>query len=353
MSLRRVHTMFMRDLVDAIRDGRILFAVLVPVALAIYYAAVMPDPNELPTATLVVAGPTDAAFVQDVRDGAEGSLDLTVRQVDSRRQARAAATGDDDVVAIDVPSDRSAQRGEVLVFVDRGIGSDAAQLASIVEATAAASATSKPPFTTSIIEVGQRTESAFDQLGMARSSALFSIVMLAGFIAAIVVPVLLMEEATSRTLEALQMVATTAEIIVAKVFVGLVYCGLALGIVMATADLEVTHPVAFIAVGLLVSTVLVGYGLALGLALGDPGRVNTWSAMVLLPLLIPVFVVLDEPGTWATLAGLLPTGGGTLLLAEAMEPSAIDLGIAPLVALALWTVGGFALLRVLLERQNA
>ena len=355
MNLRRVTTLFRRDLVDAIRDGRILVAVLLPVALAIYYAAVMPDPGDLPDANLVVAGAAAPEFVDAIEEAADGSVELEVqRDADADARAlRSKVEDDDGAVAVLLPASLGDGRGEIQLFVARDSAQGAALVAQIVAGVASRTGADEPPVTVAVTEVGPSNEAPFDRLGLSRASVIFSIAMLSAFIAFLAVPVLLMEEATLRTLEALQLVATTAEIIVAKVLVGLTYCAVAIGIVLATADLDIQRPLAFVGVALLISLVLVGYGLAFGLALGDPGRVNTWSGVILLPLLIPVFIALGPRESWSWAVDVFPTAGGAQLLAETMDPASIDLHVFPIAMLAVWGVAGFVLLYRLLDRRSA
>lgn len=242
MSRRRIVTMFWRDMRDAIRDGRILVAIAIPVVLAIFYG---------------------------------------------------------------------------LTASDTGGGPDGAALAVVL--------------------------------------TIFSVVMLACFIAFLVVPVLLVEEIELGTLDALQLVARTSEIILAKLAVGISYCTIALGLTLALSEVHVHSWSAFIAATALMSVALAGFGLMFGLALGDSSRVNTWSGVVLIPLLAPAFLVFGDtvPEPWQSVIDATPSGAGSLLLARAADPSFTVTIAWPLLALVAWTVLGFGLLWRMLERREA
>jgi hypothetical protein len=242
MSGRRIATMFRRDMRDAIRDGRILVAIAIPVALAIFYGLTAPDDG-----------------------GGPGGTTLSV----------------------------------ILVV--------------------------------------------------------FSIVMLACFIAFLVVPVLFVEEIELGTLEALQLVARTPEIIVAKLAVGICYCAIALGLTLAVVDVRVESWPGFVVAAAVMSVALAGFGLMFGVALGDASRVNTWSGVVLLPLMAPPFLVFGDtlPDAWQAVVGATPSGAGALLLARAADPAMTDFLVLPIVALLAWTVVGFLLLWRMLERRQA
>ncbi|MEO6867027.1 MAG: ABC transporter permease [Gaiellales bacterium] len=351
--------MFLRDLRDAIRDGRILIAVLLPVGLAVYYGIAFADIDKLPSVHLQVVGAPASLIVDEVRTATKGQLTLTVKASKSEHAARSVIKGDDDSVALvlDPDVDEQLAAGKpsaATVLIDGDASGAARQLAATVEAVAANAGT-QPLLTLKRETLGAADvkESSFERLGLDRASIIFSIVMLSCFVAFLAVPVLLMEEVQLRTLEALQLVATTWEIILAKLLVGLTYCAVAIMLTIALVNIEIASQVGFVAAALALSVVMVGFGLAFGLALGDPGRVNTWSGVVLLPLIIPVFIVLGGDWSWVWIIELLPTGGGALLLAEAVDPAAVTVGIAPMIALVAWGVAGFGLLWWLLERRDA
>lgn len=368
MSWRRIAVVYGRDLRDAIHDGRILVAVLLPVALAVYYSVAIPDATERVPATLEVVGDRGSQLVGDVRDAVAELVDLTVRGASTPRRAEQRVRDDAERVALVLPDDldrdvaAAARAGRTSPPANaapqvRLILSDAPTAGASLVATAVSAASSRlddrtPPVRLSTHEVRADEGAAFERLGTDGALVVFAVVMLTGFIGMLAVPVLLMEEVSLGTLEALRLVASSAEIVLAKLLVGLTYCAIAIGITIPAAQLSPALPFAFAAWALLLSIALSGFGLAFGLVLGDPGRVNTWSGVVLLPLLVPVFAVLGEPQPWTRVMSLLPTGAGTELLAHAIDPSALEVGAGQVVVLVAWAAGGFILLWQLLERRS-
>ncbi|MCW2961789.1 MAG: type transporter [Thermoleophilia bacterium] len=347
MSWRRLRTLYLRDLRDAIRDGRILVAILLPVALAIYYTVAIPDADERPEAWLVHTGDVPADVLRDVRAAAKGAVDLNVDEVRDATAVRREVREDPSSVGL-AATDGAAR---LSVHGDATYGADL--LASITERVALVDPDAPPRIAIERETLEQQAQDAFERLGLPTALGIFSIVMLAGFIGFLVVPVLLVEEVMLGTLDSLQMVATTLEIVIAKLGVGLTYCAVAIGITMASADFDVASTGAFIAVSLVISLALSGFGLVFGLALGDSGRVNTWSGVVLIPLLLPVFLVLGEEQPSRIAAELLPTGAGAQLLAAAADRASVDSLLLPSIVMAAWTVLGFGLLWRMLERRSA
>ena len=346
MNLRRIRTLFTRDMRDAIRDGRILVAIVLPIGLVVYFGIALPDPDERPSATLVVATGVEQGLVDAVRGAARDSVELDVKRVDDERAAR------------DEVEDSSSSVGLVAagegfeLFVRGDVDEGGSILASVTERVSAQGG-APSPVDVKLTVVAPEASGALDVIGLNASFALFGIVMLTGFIALLVIPVLFVEEITLRTLEALQLVATTAEIVLAKVLVGMTYCALSIGLIIALGGLDIEQPVAFVLAALALALAMTGFGLALGLLLGDGGKVNTWSGVVLIPFLIPVFVVLGPEQPWRIAGELLPTGAGTQLLAAALDPSVADPIALPIVVLAAWTIAGFATTWRLLERRAA
>ncbi|MCW2974249.1 MAG: type transporter [Thermoleophilia bacterium] len=357
MNLRRIRTLYRRDLVDAIRDGRILVAIIIPVALAIFYAVSVPDPNERVPVTLALHGPRSSQVVEQVRSAVQRTVDLTVTPVTSARAADRAARDDPDTIGLSLPADvdrrvaAGSASGELFVPRDSSSGAD---LAAAAVAQVAARADDRPfALDLDTTLVGDAPNDAFEVLGLATALGIFSIVMLAGFIGLLVIPVLLVEEVALGTLEALQLVATGAEIIVAKLAVGMTYCAVAIGITLAASPTDLHSVVGYAAAALALSIALAGFGLAFGLALGDSGRINTWAGVVLTPVLIPVFFVLGDDQPWRTVGQALPTGAAAQLMAQSANPAVDQPVLVPLLVIAAWLIAGFALLRWLLDRRSA
>ncbi len=355
MNLRRIRTLYSLDLREAIRDGRILIAVLLPIGLAVYYALALPDPQQRVDATLHVVGDPGARFVEQVEQSISGSVDLQVSEAEDVAELRRLVADDTEAVGLVDPTRALRADGPATIQVVRNDtpSTGASLLESGIRETAVL-ATATSPLAQVDAEVVRADEgSPYERLGVDLAFGVFAIVTLSLLIALLAVPVLLMEEVTRRTLEALQMVATTTEIIVAKLGVGLTYCAIAVAITIPAAGFDLDHPVRFAAAALALSISLSGFGLAFGLALGDPGRVNTWSGVIMLPLFVPVFLALLEPGTPRTMAELLPTGAGAQLLADAAMGSSIDIDVTPYLVLAAWTAVGISVLARMLNRRDA
>src|SRR5690606_30305461 len=72
-----------------------------------------------------------------------------------------------------------------------------------------------------LIDTGQ--PAVFERLGLTRYFVLASVIMLIGFIAMLALPTILAEESEKKTLDALVLVASYADVIAAKALVGICY----------------------------------------------------------------------------------------------------------------------------------
>ena len=183
---------------------------------------------------------------------------------------------------------------------------------------------------------------------------LVSIVLLLGMIAVYAVPAVLIEETETKTMDALTLIASTADVIAAKALFGL-----ALSVILVPLLLVVTRgdaaDVAALAVAVVLSAVvLVGIGLLSAGLFKTQQQVNTWSGAILLPLLAPAITVgMPTPDAVNAVLWFLPTGHSFRLMANAFAGRALyphaALSYAMLLA---WALGAYGLLWWRLSRRE-
>jgi hypothetical protein len=200
-----------------------------------------------------------------------------------------------------------------------------------------------------------RGQNIFQLLGPAPYFVITTCVLLTAMIALFAVPVMLAEEAEKKTLDALVMIASYTDVIIAKALVGLSYTVVALGLLFGLTRAAPQDVWGFIAAIFPLSLALIGFGLLLGGLFRSATQLNTWSSFILLPVVAPIFVVglpLPEPVRIALL--FVPTSQGTRLAINAMTGEHFFSGswLAYLVIVT-WGALAFALLQWRLSRYDA
>jgi ABC-2 type transport system permease protein len=198
------------------------------------------------------------------------------------------------------------------------------------------------------------SDSILDTIGIRTWSVLASMVMMIAMIAMLAVPVILAEETEKKTVDALLLVASHAEVVVAKALVGFAYCLIMMPLFLAITGMRPRWPPYLIGIVLLAIT-LIGLGLLMGSVFRNANQLNTWSGVILLPVITPAFVVgLPTPDVVRTIAELTPTGAATkLLINSAASPAPFGQPALDAAVLIAWAVIAYALLLWRLSRQQA
>jgi ABC-2 type transport system permease protein len=342
-----------KDVRDAIRDGRVLVAIVLPLALGVFYNLVF---DEAPTRALVsiayvAAEPTRLLEVLTETVGA--GAELRRRAAADREQLeRLVATEEVDLgLLIPAGFDAALARGEspelaIVRVSEADFGAD--YLTAAVEEAVARLAGRPPVATFRVVAVAPSGQNRliFDRLGTAPYFVITTAVFLIAMIALFVVPVILAEEAEKKTLDALVMVASFGDVIAAKALVGLVYIAVALSLLFALTRARLADRLGFVAAALALSLSLIGIGLLLGGLFRSATQLNTWSSFILLPFIGKILAVGLPLPLWAEVTlGALPTTQGTRLAINTLtgEPFFAGAGLAYLV-IAVWGAVAYGLL---------
>ena len=152
------------------------------------------------------------------------------------------------------------------------------------------------------------SDSAFTALGARKVFVLVAVILMLGMVAVYALPAVLTEETEKRTVEALTLIASDGEVIVAKSLFGLTYCVISVPLMLAITRVAPENVALFVLDIVLTSVTLVGLGLLLGGLLRTQTQLNTWSTVALLPLIIPaVLVQVPLPGWVGAIVFILPT----------------------------------------------
>ena len=202
----------------------------------------------------------------------------------------------------------------------------------------------------------QRVYNRPDSTGIgvpAGTSILFVLTMLG----LTLVPHLMLEEKKNRTLEVMLVSpASAGHLAAAKALTGLFYTLLGAGIALAiNRDLVVHWPLAIAAL-VAAALFLVAIGLWLGLRIEDRGQLTLWAMILVVPLLIPVFLVLMTPLIPAAVTealSFIPTVViFNLLRTSLADPISIGSALLGLAWVSAWVLAALALVAWQVRRQD-
>lgn len=321
-----------KDLRETIRDGRILLAIVLPLVIGVSYNLLFDEePVETtPTAAAAYAASGPTRLPDLLRAATGGGVELELTPAADPETVRRLVADDAVDLGLVLPSgfDAAVANGEtppleVLTPAAPDFATDF--LRAALDQALRQLAGQPPPATIAVSAVAAPAGDdggsgfIFDRVGLAPyfvvTNAIFVVIMVALF----AVPVMLTEEGEKRTLDALTAIASYADVIAAKAVVGLVFAAAAASLLLALTRLAVADPLAFGATLLLLAVSLIGFGLLLGGLFRSVTQLNTWSSLILLPVVAPIFAVgFPLPRAVDLLLSALPTSQATRLALDAL-----------------------------------
>ncbi len=361
MRLTIIFTIFRKDLRDAIRDSRILVALLVPLGIGLAYFVIFPDSVARPSATIAYSAPSDTSLPTALRSIVGHTMDLTLIHVASQAEVQQRVQNNQADLGLAVPSgfDKAIEQGKAPVLIVVQPESPSTSASYVLGALDPALRQMAGQHTVAAIQIATVNTpqtgagAIFFTIGLRRYFVLTSLVMLIGMITMLAVPTVLAEERDKKTLEALMLVASYPEVIVAKALLGIAYLGSAVLVLLALTRVGPTHLLPFIGgIGLL-SVAMIGYGLLLGSFL-SANQLNTWGSLFLIPVIIPgFFMAAPLPTALEPILLVLPSTHAMRLLLNGMSTTPLygNMWVSALVII-LWGAVGFALVAWRLKRQE-
>lgn len=360
MDARRILAIFRKDFSDAVRDSRILIAIVVPLGLGLFYNFALDDEQSVPEATVAYAAAEQSELPAVMRDLAGNSLRLTFTPVTDAAEARQKVAADDADLGLMLPAgfDAAVAQGAtpaITLVVPESPAVGGSVAIALLDPALRQLAGQGPPASVTVDTVPpEASESVMDRVGQRRFSVVGAAIMTITLSGMFVVPMVLADEVEKKTLDALVLIATDREVIVAKALLGLAYIAIAVPLLFVVTAIR---PVALapFALGLvLLSVLFVGLGLLLG-GLLSPTQLNTWGGIMIVPLLIPAVVVgLPAPGWLDAVLTLVPTTHGARLVVNGLseDPLFTRAWLSALVLMA-WCAALYALLLWRLGHREA
>jgi ABC-2 type transport system permease protein len=361
MRLPIIAAIFRKDALDAVRDSRVLVSLLTPIVLAVLYNTIFPE-ERLVTAKVAYAGPETSALVQTLKDRAGQTVDLKLTHVAAEAEVRRAVASRDAEAGFVLPDGiddaiRAGRTPTIAVIQPMVPNATTNFVSGGLEAGARALAAQRPPVTIQPdrVEAGSADQGVAGQMGPRRYFVLATVVMMLGMIAFLAVPIILTEEAEKKTLDALLLVASYGEVILAKALVGVAYSVIAVSLMLALTRLRPDDMLTFVAGTGLLAVALIGLGLLLGGVFRTANQVYTWSSLMLLPVIGPAFAVgLPVPDALDVLFRVLPTSQAMRPMSNGLAGKALfgDVWLS-YVVVALWAIGAYAILGWRLSRRES
>ena len=360
LRLRRILTILVKDLKDAVRDARVLFALLLPLGIGVFYNLTFSDDAlALVEAKVVYAADGPSRLPELLATTLAGLADLDVEALPTAADVEATIQDDDADIGIVLPAgfDRAVAAGEtpplrLLTPPTDSAGADYVR-AALPGALRVLSGAPEPAAVT-VTATAEEDEAIFDRIGARDWAVISSLVMMLGMIALLAVPIVLAEESEKKTLDALTLVSSYAEVVVGKALLGVVYAAVMVPLLLLITGQSVADWPIFVAATSLVTVALLGFGLLMAGLFKSANQLNTWGGLVLLPVIGPAFAVaLPLPDVPAAIVGRTPTGeAAKLLLNAATGERLFDGQAVSLAVIALWAVVAYGLLLWRLSRRE-
>jgi ABC-2 type transport system permease protein len=362
MHLRMIRTILRKDLRDAIRDSRVLVAIIVPIGIGILYNFMFSDTTPTPSAKVAWFSPGSTQLLDNLEAVSGTTVKLTFDQKSSPDEVRTAVGKKDVDIGLVLPAnfDTEVKQGQtpalsVLLPDSPNYGGD--YVAAAIEPALRRMAGQGPPANVTVdrISAGEvTTEAIFNRLGPRKYFVLVAIALEIGMISMLAVPIILTEEVEKRTIDALVLVSSYLDIVTAKALVGITYIIVAVALLVSLTRIAPERIALFVAAVVAMSVTLIGFGLLIGGLFRSANQLNTWGGVILLPVLAPAFAVgLPIPDWLQRVFDAIPTSQATKVMIDSMTNQSFFGGTwLSFVVMGIWAVAAYAILvRRLSHRQ--
>jgi hypothetical protein len=362
MHSRIIFTIALKDLKDAVRDGRILIALLMPLGLGLIYNVAMPEAQK-PSVTVAITTSDATQLPNALRTIAGSSVNLKFNNLPSGAAVRAQVEAKKADVGLVVPAgfDAAVIAGSApTLVVVRPTGTStlgAIYMASVLDGALRSMAGQHAPavMAAETVQPARDAASVMANLGARKYLVLGTLIMLIAMIAIYILPVLLTDEFEKKTADALLMVGARSDVVTAKVLVGLIYIAVSVPLLLVATQMAPANVPLFVGAVAALSVTLVGLGLLLGALVRTVSQLNTWSTIPLLLVIMPVFfVALDLPSWMQTAMGATPGDQAMRLLVDGFTGQAMYGGwMLAFGVMAAWAVMIYAVLIRTITRREA
>ena len=361
-SLIRIFTLFTKDLKDAVRDARVLIALIVPLGVGVFYNYSFDDSsiNEI-HGTVAIAAADATQLPELIQAAVPSNVHLTFESKPDQAAVEEAVSNEDADIGLVIPAgfDQAVQQGAqpaltVIRSPKPSVPGD--YVLTTLEPVLRQMAGQEFPVAINVTNASEKpSESIVDKIGLRTWSLTMAIVMMLALVSALAIPIVLAEEFEKKTIDALVLAMPYREVIIAKALLGLFYITVMVTVFVNLTQLDVHRWGLFLLGTGLTGAALLGFGLLLAGTLKNANQLNTWSGVFLLPFLAPALIVgQPAPQLLRQAAGLLPSGAGMKLLLNSVATEQIFTGNARFtLILVIWAAAAYLLLLWQLKRRQA
>ncbi|HET9017594.1 MAG TPA: ABC transporter permease [Thermomicrobiaceae bacterium] len=366
MSLKRILTIFRKDLFDAMRDARVLMAIVAPLGIGILYSYMFAGTPTTPTATVAYAAADQTALIDTVRSTVGTSITLTFNRVADAAAVRQAVLDKKADVGLVIPAGfdaavRTGQTPNLAVLLPESSTYGGDYVAATLEPALRQMAGQGPvaAIQTERLSAPTATEltsmSILNRIGLRDYFLIAAVVMLVAMIAMLALPIILAEETEKKTLDAVGLIASYTDVVVGKSLVGGAYITVSIVLLLGVTRLMPANLPLFVAGVFAFSVALIGFGLLIGGLFRSANQLNTWGGLILVPVIAPAFIVgLDAPRVVNLILWLIPSSQATRLIINAVSGQAIFPSLwSAFLVIAGWAVLAYLLLIWRLGRREA
>lgn len=358
----RVATLFIKDFKDAVRDSRVLLALILPLGIGVFYSFGFDDESVTTIrARVAVASAGDSQLMTLVESILPGHVRVEVQQAPDQAEVERVVGNGDASIGLVVPAgfDAEVAAGNqpaltVIRSPETSVGGD--YILTALDPVLRSMAGQEAPATIALVQAEEiESSTILDRIGLRSWSLVIAINLMLTLIAILAVPIVLAEEFEKKTIDALVLAMPYGEVIAAKALLGMAYVLISITLLLAITRLEIRVWSTFIAAVGLTGLALLGFGLLLAGVLKNANQLNTWSGILMIPFIAPAAVI-GQPGPeWLEDSlSLLPTGAGTRLILNSVADERLFGGDArSFLVILLWTVVAFGLLLWQLKRRQA
>jgi ABC-2 type transport system permease protein len=362
LSPRRIRAIYRKDLRDAIRDSRVLLALVLPFGIGIFYNFTFKDKDVTTIqATVAYASPDQTALPNVIRQIGGSGVKITFHEMTADAVRTTLSKNDADFGLI-VPAgfDAAVKSGNSpnLTVVERAKPNvEGDFVAAALDPALRALAGQAPPATIDVAQVERdvNSQSVQDALGIRTWAVLAAVVMMIAMVGMLAIPVVLAEESERKTLDALVLVSNYSEVVLAKALLGITYVAVSVPLLLRITNISPESKGLFIAAAGLLAVDLIGLGLLMAGLFKSANQLNTWSGIIMLPVIAPAFAVgLPAPRPLEIVFGALPSGAAAKLFFNSASGHQLFPNPAAYIAIIIaWGVVAYALLLWRLSRRQA
>jgi ABC-2 type transport system permease protein len=301
-----------KDIVDAVKNAYVLFALILPVGLSLLFSF------------MSASGGKDRLLNIVIYDAGQSRL---VEQLQANRAVKLIPANSADEVPVQVkdgqlgglalPADFDAavaagKTPELRVYYNgrRSIGEQTALRQTMEDALRASAGQTLPARLVPFDVASSGKGGAGQEVDLAKFYLVMSLVLALCMAGVFVVPTILVEEKEKHTLQAILVSpAGYLDLVIGKALVGMFYSLLlALLLLLLNKGFAGNAVVTILAV-VLGSLFLVQVGLLMGAVFGTTTQVNTWSSIIMMALFIPAIFAMppQPPAPVSTIMRLIPT----------------------------------------------